>query len=77
MPSSGTPAGEDEAKRGQRANLFQRRGAGEHHRKDVELADAAGDELGVLRAEVQNDNCRGVHAADCKCRTETDKGRKA
>jgi hypothetical protein len=54
-------SGKDETQRGQRANLVQRRGAGEHHRKDVELADAASDELGVLRAEVQNDDCRGVH----------------
>ncbi len=50
------PAGEDQSQRLECANLLDRRGAGQHHGEDVELADAARDQLGVLRAEVQNDD---------------------
>ncbi len=50
-------AGEDDAQRIERAELIERRGAGKHDGEDVELADAARDELGVLRTEVENDDC--------------------
>ncbi len=40
----------------ERADLFERSGAGEDDGEDVELADAARDELGVLRAEVEDDD---------------------
>ena len=48
--------GEDQPQRLERANLLDGRGAGKHHGEDVELADATRDQLGVLRAEVQNDD---------------------
>ena len=54
-------AGEDDAAGRERADLVEGRGAGKDDGEDVELADAAGDELGVLRAEVEDDDCLGVH----------------
>ena len=39
---------ENEALRFERADLFQRDGAGKYYGKNIELADASGDELGVL-----------------------------
>jgi len=50
-------AGENEAQRSEGADLVERRGAGKHDREDVEFADAARDELGVLRPKVQDDDC--------------------
>jgi hypothetical protein len=35
--------------------------AREDYGEDVEFADAAGDELGILRPEVENNDCLGVH----------------
>ena len=49
-------AGKDQPQRSQRANLLDGRGAGQDNGEDVELADAARDQLGVLRAEVQDDD---------------------
>ena len=37
-------------------NFIQRSVAGKNHRKDVLFADAAGDELGILRAEVEDND---------------------
>jgi hypothetical protein len=42
-------------------DFSERSGAGKHHGEDIELANAAGDELGVLRAEIEDDDCLGVH----------------
>ena len=53
---AGGAAGEDDAARVQREDLGERRGAGEDDGEDVELADAARDELRVLRAEVEDDD---------------------
>ena len=47
----------------EREHLVDGRGAGQDDREDVELADAARDELGVLRAKVEDYDCRGVHEA--------------
>ena len=55
--------GEDEADGFQGLDFSERNRAGQHDRKDVLLANAAGDELGILRAEIENDNCLGVHVS--------------
>ena len=57
----GRAAGKNDADRGIAANFFQAGGAGEHHRKDVLFADAARDELGILRAKVEDDDGLGFH----------------
>ena len=44
-----------------RLNFFKGGGAGQHSGKDVLFADAARDQLRVLRAKVQNDDRLGVH----------------
>ena len=49
-------AGEDDADRVVRVDLVDRRGAGKDDGEDVVFADAAGDELGVLRPEVEDDD---------------------
>ncbi len=49
-------AGEDDALGLEGEDVAERRGAGEDDGEDVELADATGDELGVLRAEVEDDD---------------------
>ena len=55
------PAGEDEAEGLERLNLAEGRGAGQHDGEDVVFADAARNELRVLRTEVEDDDCLGVH----------------
>ena len=57
----GGSAGEDEADGLEGADFGNGRRTGEHDTEDVLLADAAGNELGILRAEVEDDNCLGVH----------------
>jgi hypothetical protein len=49
-------SGEDEAAGREVADHFERGGAGKDDGEDVELADATGDELGVLGAEVEDDD---------------------
>ena len=46
-----------------RLNFAQRRRAGQHHGEDILLADAARNQLRILRPEVQDDDCLGVHAS--------------
>jgi hypothetical protein len=48
---------------GLRPEFRERHRAGQHDGKDILLADAAGYELGVLRAEIEDDNCLGVHVS--------------
>lgn len=55
------PTRENEAFGLRSANAIERSGAGQHDGEDVELADAACNELGVLRAKVQDDDGRGIH----------------
>src|SRR5438067_2621403 len=43
-------ARKNQALRRERAHLFERGGAGKHHRKDVEFANATRYQLGVLRS---------------------------
>ena len=50
-------AGEDEAARVQALDLLTRSVVGDQHAVDVALAHAPGDEHGVLRAEVEDDDC--------------------
>ena len=50
-------SGEDEADGAVGEDFVDGGGARKHHREDVLFTDAAGDELGVLRAEVEDDNC--------------------
>ena len=50
------PAREDDALGLQREHALERRGARKHHRKHIQLANSASDELCVLRSEVQNDD---------------------
>jgi len=54
-------AGEDDAERLMLLNFGEGDGAGQDYGEDVELANAAGDELGVLRAKIEDDDCLGVH----------------
>jgi hypothetical protein len=54
-------AGEDDAERVERLNLAEGRRTGQHHGKNVLLARTPGDELRVLRAEIEDNNCLGVH----------------
>ncbi len=56
-------AGEDEALRAQRGDLVERGGAGVNLAVDPGLPHAAGDELGGLRAEVEDDD-RFVHGGE-------------
>ncbi len=54
-------AGEHDAEGAVGADLLERGGAGQHDGEDVLLADAAGDELCVLGAKIQDDDRLGVH----------------
>lgn len=45
----------------QSLNFAERRRAGQHDREDVLFANAPGNELGVLRTEIEDDNCLGGH----------------
>ena len=56
-------AGEDEADGLEGLDFDEGHRAGEHDGEDVLLADTAGYELGVLRAEIEDDNCLGVHVS--------------
>lgn len=42
-------------------DLFEGGGAAEDEGEDVEGANAAGDEVGVLGAEVEDEDCVGLH----------------
>ena len=55
------PAGKNDACRRVAANFFQRGGAGKHDGKDILFTDAARDELGILRAEIEDDDGLGFH----------------
>ncbi len=57
----GRAAGEDYAEGIMGLDVAERNRAGQHDREDVELSDAPGDELGVLRSEVEDYYCLGVH----------------
>jgi hypothetical protein len=57
----GGTAGKDDAGRGVGLDLVQRSGTGEHDGEDVQLADAARDELRVLRTEIEDNHAVGVH----------------
>ncbi len=54
-------AGENDAERLESVDFAQRDGAGKNDGKDVLFAGAARYELGVLRAEVEDYDCLGVH----------------
>ena len=54
-------AGEDDAAGDVALDFFQRGGAREDDGEDVLFADAARDELRVLRAEVEDDDRLGFH----------------
>jgi hypothetical protein len=54
-------AGEHDADGFQSQNFGDGGGAGKYDGEDVELADAAGDELGVLRPEIEDYDGLGVH----------------
>ena len=55
------PAGEHDADGLVALNFSKRNRAGQDHGEDVELANPARDELGVLRAEIEDNDCLGVH----------------
>ena len=55
------PTGEDHADRPPLANLLDRRGRRPDFRVDRQLAQAARDELRVLRPEVENDDRLMIH----------------
>ena len=59
-------SGEDDAGGRIALDFFQRGGAGEDDGEDVLFADAARDELGVLRAEVEDDDRLGFHFLMCQ-----------
>ena len=53
--------GEDDADGLMRFGFRRERSAGQDYGEDILLANAAGDELCVLRAKVKDDDRRGVH----------------
>ena len=55
-------AGEDEADGLVGLDFSDGNRAGEHDGEDVLFADAAGDQLRILRAEVEDNDCLGVHS---------------
>src|SRR5205085_2955608 len=55
LPPVGT-AGKDDAARGEGLDLLERHRAGVDLAVDVQLADAAGDQLRVLRAEIEDED---------------------
>jgi hypothetical protein len=57
----GGAAGEDYAKRFVGLDIAERDRAREDDGEDVQFADAASDELGILRSEVEDYDCLGVH----------------
>ena len=59
-------SGEDDAGGIVLLNFFQRSGAGQDDGEDVLFADAARDELRVLRAEVEDDDRLGFHYLLCQ-----------
>ena len=62
----GRAAGQDDARGRVALDFVQRSGAGKHDGEDVLFADAAGDELRVLRAEVEDDDRLGFHHLLCQ-----------
>ena len=56
LVDAGRAAGEDDAGGGVALDFFELGGAGENDGEDVLFADTARDELGVLRAEVEDDD---------------------
>lgn len=54
-------AGEDDDAGVVGGDLSEGGGAAEDEGEDVEGADAAGDEVGVLGAEVEDEDCVGLH----------------
>ena len=59
-------SGQDDAGRIVLLHFRQRGGTGEDYGKDVLFADAARNELGVLRAEVEDDDRLSVHYLLCQ-----------
>ena len=55
------PARENDSNRRVLANFFDGGIARKHNRKDILLADASGDQLGILGAEVEDDYRLGFH----------------
>src|SRR5262249_11773260 len=55
------PAGQDDSDGWVAANLFERRVAGKNRGEDVQFADAARNQLRILRPEVEDDNRLGFH----------------
>ena len=55
------PAGENDTERLVGLDFSEGCRAGEHYGEDVLLAYAPGDELGILRAKIENNDCLGVH----------------
>ena len=54
-------AGENDADGLQSLDFGDRGGAGKYDGEDVELTNAAGNELGILRPEIEDYDCLGVH----------------
>ena len=59
-------AGEDDADGMVRLDFVDRGGAGKDDGEDILFADAAGDELSILRAEVEDDDRRSFHSLVCQ-----------
>src|SRR5246127_2406627 len=56
-------AGEDDAEGLIGLNFGDGYGAWQHHRKDVLFANATRDQLRVLRAKIEDNDCLGVHVS--------------
>ncbi len=56
------PARKNQADRLVGFDFAQRRSAGQHHGKNILLADAARNQLRILRSEIEDDDGLGVHA---------------
>ncbi len=55
------PTGQDDADRRVAANFIQAGGTGQDNGKDVLFADAARNQLRILRSEVEDNNRLGFH----------------
>ena len=62
------PAGKNQPDRLERPNLGEGRGARQDYRKHILLTNAPCYELRILRPEIKDGNCLGVHAPVCQPR---------
>ena len=60
------PTRENDPQGMQSLNLAERRRAGQHDGEDVLFANAPRNQLRILRAEIEDNDCLGVHSLVCQ-----------